>query len=84
MEPALAARGLRLGIFCHPYDLATELNAREAGVSVTDPRGAPLDAPLDVEADVAWVGYANEKVRAQVEPLLQAALRSRGLLRDLP
>jgi fructose-1,6-bisphosphatase/inositol monophosphatase family enzyme len=82
MEPGLAARGLRLGICCHPYDLATELIAREAGVIVTDPAGAPLLAPLDVETDVAWVGYANERIRAQVEPLLQAALRSRGLLRD--
>jgi fructose-1,6-bisphosphatase/inositol monophosphatase family enzyme len=80
MEPLLAARGLRLGICCHPYDLATELIAREAGVIVTDPAGAPLQAPLDTSADVAWVGYANEKVRAQIEPLLQAALRSRGLL----
>jgi hypothetical protein len=33
-----------------------------------------------VEADVAWVGYANPAIRAQVEPLLQAALRHRGLL----
>jgi fructose-1,6-bisphosphatase/inositol monophosphatase family enzyme len=81
MESALAARGLRLGICCHPYDLATELIAREAGVIVTDPAGAPLKAPLDVEADVAWVGYANAGVRAQIEPLLQAALQARGLLR---
>ncbi len=80
MERKLAARGLRLGICCHPYDLATELIAREAGVIVTDPTGGPLDALLDVETDVAWVGYANAKVRAQMEPLLQAALRSRGLL----
>jgi fructose-1,6-bisphosphatase/inositol monophosphatase family enzyme len=80
METHLAARGLRLGICCHPYDLATELIAREAGVIVTDPEGRPLEAPLDCESDVAWVGYANEAVRAQVEPLLQAALRSRGLL----
>jgi fructose-1,6-bisphosphatase/inositol monophosphatase family enzyme len=80
MERSLAARGLRLGICCHPYDLATELIAREAGVIVTDPAGGPLDAPLDVETDVAWAGYANANVRAQVEPLLQAALRSRGLL----
>jgi fructose-1,6-bisphosphatase/inositol monophosphatase family enzyme len=80
MEPGLAARGLRLGICCHPYDLATELIAREAGVIVTDPAGDPLDAPLDVEADVAWAGYANADVRGQIEPLLQTALRSRGLL----
>ena len=80
LESVLARRGLALGICCHPYDLATELIAREAGVVVTDPRGAPLDAPLDVEADLAWVGYANQAIRAQVEPLLQAALRRRGLM----
>jgi fructose-1,6-bisphosphatase/inositol monophosphatase family enzyme len=80
MEPGLAARGLRLGICCHPYDLATELIAREAGVIVTDPAGGALRAPLDVEADVAWVGYANPGVRAQIEPLLQGALKKRGLL----
>ena len=79
LESALARRGLALGICCHPYDLATELIAREAGVVVTDARGAALDAPLDVEADVAWVGYANEAIRSQIEPLLQAALRRRGL-----
>ncbi len=80
LESVLARRGLALGICCHPYDLATELIAREAGVVVTDPRGAPLDAPLDVEADLAWVGYANQAIRAQVEPLLHAALRRRGLM----
>jgi len=80
MEPGLAARGLRLGICCHPYDLAAELVARELGVVVTDAAGGPLEAPLDVEADVAWVGYANPRVRAEIEPLLQAALRKRGLL----
>jgi fructose-1,6-bisphosphatase/inositol monophosphatase family enzyme len=80
MEKSLAGRGLRLGICCHPYDLATELIAREAGVIVTDPAGRPLDARLDVAPDVAWVGYANERIRAQVEPLLQAALRGRELL----
>jgi len=80
LEGVLARRGQALGICCHPYDLATELIAREAGVVVTDPRGAPLDAPLDVEADLAWVGYANQAIRAQVEPLLHAALRRRGLM----
>ena len=45
---------------------------------VTDASGQPLDAPLDVEAEVAWAGYANGRIRAQIEPLLQAALRERG------
>ena len=69
------ARGLSLGICCHPYDLATELIAREAGVIVVDPSGAPIRAPLDIEADVAWAGYANPAIRAQIEPLLHEALR---------
>jgi fructose-1,6-bisphosphatase/inositol monophosphatase family enzyme len=79
MEPLLRRRGQALGICCHPYDLCTALIARELGVVVTDAHGAPLDAPLDVEADVAWVGYANEALRAQIAPALAAALARRGL-----
>ena len=80
LDQFLARRGLALGICCHPYDLCTELIAREAGVIITSPAGKPLRAPLNVTADVAWVGYANESIRAQIEPLLQAALRARGML----
>jgi fructose-1,6-bisphosphatase/inositol monophosphatase family enzyme len=69
------------GLCCHPYDLAGALIAEEAGVILADPGGGPLDAPLDVTSDVAWVGYANERLRARVEPVLQAALARRGLLR---
>ena len=80
VESILRSRGLSLGICCHPYDLATELIAREAGVIVVDPSGAPIRAPLDIEADVAWAGYSNAVIRAQIEPLLHEALRSRHLL----
>ena len=80
LEKMLAGRGLARGLCCHPYDLSTELIAREVGVIVTDPRGLPLEVPLTVETDVAWVGYANVDIRAEIEPLLQAALRRRGLL----
>jgi hypothetical protein len=80
METTLRALGLALGICCHPYDLCTELIAREAGVVVTDARGGPLRARLAVEPDVAWVGYANAAIRAQIEPHLRAALARRGLL----
>ncbi len=80
LEQVLAHRGLALGICCHPYDLCTELIARELGVIVTDAEGAPLRAPLDVDTDVSWVGYANEAIRQQIEPLLQQALHRRGLL----
>jgi fructose-1,6-bisphosphatase/inositol monophosphatase family enzyme len=73
-------RGLPRLLCCHPYDLCTELIAREAGVIVTDVEGGPLAARLAVEPDVSWVGYANERIRATIEPLLQAALQQRGLL----
>jgi fructose-1,6-bisphosphatase/inositol monophosphatase family enzyme len=77
-ERTLAQRGLQLGICCHPYDMSTALIARECGVILTDARGTLLDAPLNVHADVDWVGYANQHIRAQIEPLLQTALRRRG------
>ena len=80
MENTLQQRGLALGICCHPYDLCTELTAREAGVIVTDVQGNPLQAKLSVSPDVAWVGYANERIRAQIEPLLREVLTSRGLV----
>ncbi len=69
------------GLCCHPYDLCTELIAREAGVSITNPAGGTLDAPFDITSDVAWVGYANERLREFVEPVLLTTLRRRGLLK---
>ncbi len=80
MEQVAAARGLRLGICCHPYDLCTVLIAEEMGIAVTDMQGQPLNAPLDVTTEVAWAGYANDRIRRQIEPRLQAALRRRKLL----
>jgi fructose-1,6-bisphosphatase/inositol monophosphatase family enzyme len=80
LDGYLAARGEALGICCHPYDLCTALVARQAGVLLTDERGAPFDAPMSVDADVGWVGYANVQIRAQIEPALHAALRTHGLI----
>jgi fructose-1,6-bisphosphatase/inositol monophosphatase family enzyme len=80
MEQVLAQRGLALGICCHPYDLCTELIARELGVVITDERGEQLATPLNVDADVSWVGYGNAAIQTEIEPLLQAALHRRGLL----
>jgi fructose-1,6-bisphosphatase/inositol monophosphatase family enzyme len=80
LQPARRAAG-RAPIFCaHPYDLATELIAREAGVIVTDLRGKPLAAPIDVTSDVAWMGYANKKLARSVGAALSAELRARGLI----
>jgi hypothetical protein len=80
LETRLQQRGSALGICCHPYDLCTELIARELGVIVTDVRGELLSAPLSTDADVAWAGYANAEIRREIEPLLLKALRDRGLL----
>lgn len=79
-EKSLSQRGFRLGLCCHPYDLCTELIARELGVSVTDENGEQLKARLAVEPDVAWVGYANGEIRAQLETLLQTQLKTKNLL----
>jgi hypothetical protein len=65
---------------CHPYDLCTELIARSLGVVVTNERGRPLDAPLDVTSNVSWVGYANAALKTRIEPSLQRALARRGLI----
>jgi fructose-1,6-bisphosphatase/inositol monophosphatase family enzyme len=80
MEVVLHQRGLSLGICCHPYDICTESIAREMGIIVTDAAGGPLQIPLNVDTDVAWVGYANAHIQEQIEPKLQAALNGRGLL----
>jgi len=82
VESVLNRRGLVLGICCHPYDVCTELIAREAGVIVTDERGDRLRAPLKVEPDIAWAGYANEAIRGEIEPLLHETLKKRGFSID--
>jgi fructose-1,6-bisphosphatase/inositol monophosphatase family enzyme len=79
VDAALRPRGRTLGICSHPYDLCTELIAREAGVIVTDPLGQRLATPLDVHGDVAWAGYANATLRNRIQPVLHAQLRARGL-----
>ena len=80
MAGILRERGFSLSICCHPYDLATELIAREMGIFITDEHGAQLTAPLNLDADVAWIGYANQDIRQQIEPALYDALRKRGVV----
>jgi len=78
LRPLLSSRSLPPALACHPYDICCALIAEESGVIVTGADGAPLDAPLDIESDVAWAGYANRHIRQQIEPLLQHELRVRG------
>ena len=80
LEPLLLERQLVPGLCCHPYDLCTELIAREAGIEITNALGDPLNAPLNLEADVAWAGFANTGIRRLIEPLLLHALQSRRMI----
>jgi fructose-1,6-bisphosphatase/inositol monophosphatase family enzyme len=79
VAPIVQARGESVGHCCHPYDLCTMLIAEEAGVVVTDPQGRGVLAPLDTEADLAWIGYANRRLRQQIEPVLQELISTHGL-----
>lgn len=74
-EKSLNKRGLKLGLCCHPYDLCTELIARELGVIITDENGEQIKTRLAVDPDIAWIGYANKEIRLQIETLLQTELK---------
>lgn len=80
LSSLLAAQAVPLSLCCHPYDLCTELIARESGVIVTDALGGNLAAPLDLEANVSWAGFANATIHALIEPILTEALMNRNLL----
>lgn len=78
LAPLLARRGLPSALCCHPYDVSTALIAEELGVCLRSPWGEPFDVTLDVDSDVAWVGYANSELLRQVEPVLLSLLERRG------
>jgi hypothetical protein len=80
LEKVLVERGASLGLCCHPYDLCTELIAREAGVIITDETGNPLQAVLNVTDNVSWLGFANNSIKKQVEPHLINTLKRFQLL----
>lgn len=59
---------------CHPYDICTEIIAREAGVIVTNEHGDAISGPLDIRAPISWIGYANPQIHAQLQPTLARLL----------
>jgi fructose-1,6-bisphosphatase/inositol monophosphatase family enzyme len=71
VQSIIAARNHPLGHCCHPYDLCTKLIAEEAGVIITSATGTQIEAPLDTETDVAWLGYANRSLQSQIQPVLR-------------
>jgi fructose-1,6-bisphosphatase/inositol monophosphatase family enzyme len=68
---ALARLGLPVALTAHPYDLCTSLVLTEAGGVFEDPRGGPVDVPLDTTSPVTWIAYANETLAGQVRPVLR-------------
>jgi hypothetical protein len=66
----LRAIGLDATLVCHPYDICTELLAREAGAIVEHPLRGRISAPMDTLTPVCWVGYANEDLAGIVRPVL--------------
>lgn len=72
-------RGEAASICAHPYDACGYLVATEAGVVITGTAGGPLEAPLDTTSSVGWIGYANDKLRAAVEPILMELMDEHGL-----
>jgi fructose-1,6-bisphosphatase/inositol monophosphatase family enzyme len=67
------------GMACHPYDLCTELIAREAGIVVTGLHGEPVNCPLDTTSDVDWIAYANRSLHKIMSPILREVLQENGL-----
>jgi len=65
---------LESALVCHPYDACAWLVLRKAGVVYEHPLGGFPDAPMDTESGVAWIGYANETLAAQVRPVLKRIL----------
>jgi len=42
--------------------------------------GQPLRCPLNVDAEVSWIGYASSNIRSLVEPFLRSALQRHKLI----
>lgn len=80
---AFKAKNIK-GLTVHPYDVAAHLIGAEAGVKISGLDGQPLDCPLTTTSGVNWVGYANQAIKEQVEPVFLQLLRNHGILEAQP
>lgn len=74
------ALGIESSLCCRPYDLCTALLAEEAGCVVCHPDGSPIDVPLDVTTNVAFVGYANRALADRLQPMVREVLARHGVI----
>jgi hypothetical protein len=58
--------------------MAGLLVLEESSVILTNEFGDPLNAPFDTLTECSWIGYANQKIREQVEPVLRELLQEQG------
>lgn len=67
--------GVASSLTCRPYDVVTWRIAEAAGCIVSDPFGAPLDAPLDTVSDIAFACYSNRALAAKLQPIVAEEVR---------
>jgi fructose-1,6-bisphosphatase/inositol monophosphatase family enzyme len=77
----LRSKGREGGHVCHPYDVCAHLIGTEAGMIITDGEGNALQAPLDLNSEINWVGYANPEIEREVRPVLVSLLRKYELIK---
>jgi fructose-1,6-bisphosphatase/inositol monophosphatase family enzyme len=77
----LRGHGKEGGHVCHPYDVCAHLIGTEAGLIITDGYGNPLQAPMDLNSEINWVGYANREIEREVKPLFVSLLKKHDLIR---
>lgn len=77
----LKKQGKRRGHTAHPYDICTQLIAKEAGIIITDEIGEEITAKMHTLTPVGWIGYANKHIQKEVEDTLQSLLRKYDLVR---
>ena len=68
---ALAASS---SLCARPYDMSTTLVAKQAGVIVRQPDGAPFNPPLDVTTNIAFAIFANATLAERMQPIITRAL----------
>jgi len=77
---ALRALGLEATLVCHPYDICTEMLAREAGCIVEHPLRGAVAGPMNTTYPVCWVAYANATLADEVRPVLRELVEEIRLL----
>jgi fructose-1,6-bisphosphatase/inositol monophosphatase family enzyme len=75
----LRKEGKEGGHVCHAYDVCAHLIGTEIGIIVTDAEGKPLDAPLTLNEEINWIGYANKDIEKEIKPLLLSILKENHL-----